>query len=266
MSGFDVFARFYDFEYGDYQEDVEFYVNFARRTGSPILDAACGTGRVLVPLAKAGFAVTGLDVSPAMVAAAWANVEKAGVKKLAKLVNADVRDFSLDERFELAFVALNSFGHLVSIDDQIAALRCLHEHLQEDGLLILDLFNPDLALLGDAPGHVLHDYTKLDPVTGNTIVKLHSTRLDQAKQLLNVTFFYDEVHPKGDVKRVIAPFAMRYSFKSEMELLLEKTDFQLENVYGSYDLDEYTAHSQKMIFVARALNAPPGRGAWGNTV
>lgn len=250
-SEFDVFARFYDFEYGEYKEDVEFYVNFARQTGSPILDAACGTGRVLVPLAKAGFTITGLDISPAMIAVAWEKVQKAGVKNRVELVNADIRDFRLDRRFELAFVALNSFSHLVTADDQVAALSRLYEHLRDGGLLVVDMFNPDLGGLVDASGQVLHDYTKVDPVTENTIVKFHSTKVDQARQLLNVTFFYDEVHPKGDVKRVIAPFAMRYMFRPEMYLLLEKTHYKVENVYGSYDLDEYSAHSPKMIFVAR---------------
>ncbi len=251
MSDFNVFARFYDFEYGDYREDIDFYLNFAKLTGSPILDAACGTGRVLIPLAKAGFMVTGLDIAPAMIAAAWEKVEKAGIKDRVKLVNADVRDFQLDEQFELAFIALNSFGHLVSTNDQIAALSHLHKHLRKGALLILDLFNPDVSAFADVSGQVLHDYTKVDPVTENTIVKFHTTKLDQARQLLNVTFFYDEVNPRGDVKRVIAPFPMRYVFQSEMELLLEKTHYKVENIYGSYDLEEYSAHSPKMIFIAR---------------
>jgi SAM-dependent methyltransferase len=253
VSEFDVFARFYDFDHGDYADDVQLYLNFARHTGPPVLEAACGTGRLLVPLARAGLPVTGLDVSPAMLAIAAEQAKKNGVEDLVRLVNADMRDFRLDERFELAFIALNSFCHLASGEDQVTALACLRNHLNDEGLLIIDLFNPDYSYLADAAGQVIHDYTRVDPTTGHTIVKFTSTRHDPSRQLLDVTFFYDELLADGQLKRTIAPFVRRYFFRSEMELLLEKTGFQIENIYGSYDLADFEAESPKMIFVARKV-------------
>src|SRR5688572_22282202 len=95
-------GRHYDrmFPRGD---DVEFFVNQARMLGGPVLELACGTGRILEPIAGAGFAATGVDLSPGMLAEAHRK-SKAGATS-SRYIQADIRQFSLDERFALIFIA-----------------------------------------------------------------------------------------------------------------------------------------------------------------
>ncbi len=249
---FDSLARFYDLEFGAYGEDLELYRGFAARTGSPILEFGCGTGRVLLSLATAGYEVAGVDVSAAMLTRAReklaARPELAG---RVRLVQADARDVALRERFALAFWAINSFMHLTSLGDQLRALRRAHELLRPRGLLLLDLFQPDLAQLLEADGRLLHDTTWPLGPSGRPVLRLSSRRHDQARQLLEVTYIYDELLPDGLCRRVVAPFALRYLHRFEAQLLLERAGFVVEALYGNYDLDEFTAESPRMIFVAR---------------
>lgn len=249
---FDLFARYYDLDHGDLREDLDFYLGFAQRIGSPLLDAGCGTGRVLLPLAGEGFAVTGLDVSAAMLAQAEARL--AAVPRLGsrvQLVHADVRSFRLEQRFALAFMALNSFLLMTTVADQRAALGCLFAHLRPGGLLLLDLLNPFVGFLSMNEGHLVHEWTRQEGATGRTVMKFASHRSDFAAQLLHATFFYDEVDEEGTVRRTLAPFSLRYVSRTEIELLLTGAGYELEALYGNYDLSAYVHDSPKLLVVAR---------------
>lgn len=247
----DAFARYYDVDTGLETEDVPFYVAFARRTGGPILEVACGTGRVLLPLAEAGFEVVGLDISRAMLNIAWEKVQSAGLQDKVRLVLGDARDFDLGMRFNLAFVALNSFMHFVDDEDQVRVLRGIARHLKPGGFLILDLPNPEQSILGESGGHLIHEWIRRAPDTGHQLLKFRSQRADTASQLLDLTFIYDDVAPDGQVRRTAIPFALRYFHRREVELLLERCGFAVEAVYGSYELEAYQDGSLKLIVVAR---------------
>lgn len=245
------YARFYDLDYAGVDDDLFMIRQFAARCGSPILELACGTGRVLLPLAHEGYEVVGVDVSPAMLAVAQKKVAREGLEGRVALVEQDMRELNLDRHFALAFVALNSFCHLLDIDEQLAVLGGVHRHLEPGGLLILDLFNPDLARLLEMGGQVILDKTMAEPESGQRVMKLSSQRVDLAEQIIHVTLLVDEVDGEGVVQRTIFPFDMRYLFRFELELLLRHAGFELEAVYGSYDLDEFQAESERMIAVAR---------------
>jgi ubiquinone/menaquinone biosynthesis C-methylase UbiE len=112
MTDFDRLAQHYDLEHADYLDDLPMYAGFAQATGGDsgagILELACGTGRCLLPLASAGHTVTGLDVSPAMLAQLQQKAEAAGVAQRVTAVQGDMRDFSLGRTFSLIYIALNS--------------------------------------------------------------------------------------------------------------------------------------------------------------
>jgi SAM-dependent methyltransferase len=251
VSEYDVMARYYDLFYSCLTADIPMYLGFAQRCGSPLLELACGTGRIVLPLARAGYEVTGLDVSLAMLERARAKVEVEGLLTKVRLVQGDMRNFSLDGRYNLAYVPLNSFMHLTTVGDQLAALHCIRRHLVPGGLLVIDLYNPDLNILLEGDGRVVLEKMLTDPATGNTLQWFHTRRADPTSQMQEVTFIIDEIGADGTVRRTIFPFCMRYLVRPEMELLLEKAGFVTEQVYGSYELDTFGTDSEKMIFVAR---------------
>ncbi len=251
MDDFDLYAPFYDLDYGDRTEDVWMYRQFAKRCGSPILELACGTGRVLLPLARKGYRVTGVDISPAMLDVARRRVEAAGLGERVTLVEQDMRRLDLPERFNLVLIAANSFAHLPTQEDQLAALDRIRRHLRPEGLLVMDVVNPDPVRLMEANGQLRLEKEITDPTGGRRLLKFVARRMDWAAQTLHVTFIVDEMDDGGRVKRTVFPFAMRLVYRYELELLLRLAGFRVEAVYGSTDLDEFGGDSPQMIAVAR---------------
>ncbi len=245
------YARFYDLDLKGMDEDLPFLEGMAARCGSPILELACGTGRALLPLAGRGFQVTGVDISPAMLAVARSRLQAAGLDRRVRLVEQDVRSLDLGGHFKLAYALVNSFSHMLTLDDQLAALAAVRRHLEPGAILILDLFNPDIGRLLDFRGHLVLDKQMVDPVTRHTISKYRSEQVDLGTQIIDVTYVLDELDGEGVLRRTIFPFALRYFYRFELELLLRYAGFELEAIYGSYDLEEFGGESPKMIAVAR---------------
>lgn len=251
MDRYDIYARFYDLDFGDANADLLMYQQFASRCGSPILELGCGTGRVLLPLARQGYQISGLDISPSMLDTARAKVDAEGLGDRVTFVEQDMRELELGGRFNLAFAAINSFMHLLTTDEQLATLDRIRHHLNPGGLLLLDLFNPDLTRLLDLRGQLSLAKTMTDPDTGHRLMRFHSDKADLGQQTISVTFIVDEIDSAGHIQRTLFPFTIRYLFRFELELLLRHAGFEIEAIYGSYDLEEYTGDSPKMIAVAR---------------
>lgn len=248
---FGAYARFYDLDLGNVDDDLFMIREFAARTGSPILELACGTGRVLLPLAREGYDVTGVDVSQAMLERARQRITSEDLVSRVSLIEQDMRNLELDSRFNLVLVALSSFSHLLTTEDQLATLRRIYKHLNPGGLLLLDLFNPDLERLLDFRGQLILDKVITDPYSGRRLLKSRTETVDLAQQVIDVTYIVDEVDEQGHVQRTLFPFSMRYLFRYELELLLRHAGFQLESIYGSYELDEFDDASDRLVAVAR---------------
>jgi ubiquinone/menaquinone biosynthesis C-methylase UbiE len=154
VSGFEyyldpVIAAAYDDESPGLPGDVDFYVGLAREAaaaGHAVLELASGTGRVAIPIARKGISIVGLDRSPAMLQHARQKGE--GLANL-RLIEGDMRDFHLDERFGLVFIPYRSFLHLLTVEDQKACLACIREHLVEGGRFALNFFNPNVVMIAE---------------------------------------------------------------------------------------------------------------------
>jgi len=250
---YDQIARFFDADYADYAEDLPVLQAFARRTGGPLLELGCGTGRLLIPLAQAGYQVTGVDVSPAMLAIARAKAEAAGLAGRITLVEGDYASAPLTGPYRFAFVVMNTFMHLLTQDEQLCALRHWRAHLAPAGLLLVDIFHPDVAQLANLDGRVEWDKIWTDHENGATVIKLIARTVDLAEQTLHVNLIYDEVFPDGRVRRNLAPFDLRYLWRFEAELLLKSAGFALEAIYGDWDLTPFESTSPRLLLVARRV-------------
>ena len=244
----DILARYYDWEHATFQEDVAMYLGFAKRTGGPVLELACGTGRLLRPLAAEGIRAVGIDSSAEMLALACRALARDGLADVAALHQADLRDFALDERFRLAFVALDSFGLLQRRAEQHAALVRIRDHLSPGGLLVLDVANGNLRG-GEARDELLLQHVGADPASGRPLSKWTARATDLAGQVDRFTYFYDEVREDGTVVRRTTGLALRYFGRFELELLLERAGFAVEALYGSYDLAPFSSDSERLIAV-----------------
>lgn len=143
-------AEFYDhIPYYRDRSDIGFYVEEALHAKGPVLEVACGSGRVLIPTARAGVTTVGLDASAQMLARCRASLETEteDVRARVTLVHRDMRDFDLGRTFPLITLPFRAFQHLLTVEDQIACLASVHRHVAHEGRFIVDLFNPSLEML-----------------------------------------------------------------------------------------------------------------------
>jgi len=249
---FDMIARFYDVIYAHRTDDVEMWLDFADSVMGDILEIGCGTGRVTLPLLRAGFRVTGVDISELSLKKAAEKIAAAGVKDLSTLVHSDMRTFNLPQKnFALAFIPINTFMHNLSTADQRATLNAVAAHLQPEGIIVVDLYHPHPPALMEADGRVEFAGHAVDDETNHTVQWFSARRLQLDEQIQQVTFFLDEIDGDGKLFRHTLDFPMRYLHRFEMTLLLQATGFTVEEILGDYDQAPFYAESPRMIFVAR---------------
>lgn len=250
-------ARYYDLEYRNYMDDLDFFVQYALlmdpRKKLPVLELGCGTGRVLLALAKAGFRVEGVDSSAGMLKVCKESAVEEDLSERIHLTQDDMRALEGVELapYNMAFCALNTFAYLPTTEDQLALLGAVHSRLIQHGLLILDLTPPLLHLLIPADGEIMHSGSYTSSTGDFTMHKFVSGRVEHSTQTHDVTMFYDLEARDGTLRRLSQTLALRWTGRYEMELLLRLAGFRVEKVYGGYELEDYVEGSERMIFVAR---------------
>jgi SAM-dependent methyltransferase len=250
-------AEFYDYVV-PYQtrQDVAFFVEAAQASGGPVLEVGCGTGRVLIPTARAGISIYGIDLSPHMLAVCEQHLEQepAEVQQRIQLDLADMRDFDLGQTFKLITIPFRPFQHLIEVEDQIACLRCIRRHLAGDGRFILDLFNPSLPIMArEVTGDEQGDEPEFTMPDGRRVLRRNRiVAQDVFKQYHDVELIYQITHPDGRTERLVHAFPMRYLFRYEAEHLLARCGFAVEALYADYDKGQYgSTYPGELIFVAR---------------
>ncbi|MBM4438614.1 MAG: class I SAM-dependent methyltransferase, partial [Actinobacteria bacterium] len=143
-------AHLYEAEQGGWADDLDLYTVLARRTGGPVLDLGCGTGRVITPLAGAGFDVHGIDLSDALLAIAHGKARDKGVAVV--LERADMRRLVVKRPYGLALCAQDTFLHLGGTDDHLDTVESAFNALQPGGILAIDIFHPTLDRLAAQDG------------------------------------------------------------------------------------------------------------------
>jgi ubiquinone/menaquinone biosynthesis C-methylase UbiE len=250
---YEAVSQFYDLEYAGFEDDLPLYLELAGRTGSPVLDVGVGTGRVALALARAGFRVTGIDDSLAMLACARAKLAAdTTFGRQIECAQVPLADFDGGGRYRLAIVALNAFRHLMTTEDQLAALHSLRRALSPNGLCVIDIDNPDPANLIPNDGTLALHWEKTDPASGCFVQKWLTCRTERSTQIQHYTLIYDAIEPDGILRRTRVAMPLRYTFRYEAQLLLERAGFTLTELYGTYERQPYEDGSERMILVATA--------------
>ncbi|MFN2278891.1 MAG: class I SAM-dependent DNA methyltransferase [Candidatus Promineifilaceae bacterium] len=248
------FAEYYDLDHA-LTFDLDFYLDYARQTGSPILDLACGTGRVLIPLAEAGYELHGVDISANMLAVCRGAVQAQSLAHRVILTEADMAAFDLPRKeFAMALVALRSFMHLLTCERQQSCLRSLHEHLRPGGMLVINIIAPDPRRLALEPGESFAVAREFDLPNGNHVLrKQRLAEHDRRSQVRRFEFLFEEFDADGRlVTSRIVPLQTRYIFYDEMIDLLESTGFQIIDVFRDYDKNAYDGTGEMIVVAQRA--------------
>ena len=247
---FDRFARFYDEDYRNYDDDVTAIMHLAQEMDGPVLELGCGTGRLLVPLAALGQPVAGVDLSPALLDRARAKLATVPQGNQVTLVEADLRQLDLPRKdFAFAFCTSNTLMHLDNPADQLAVLERAAAHLRPGGLLLIDLFHPDVTRLVEVHGvmELADQWVRED---GTEVIKWSVRRVDLAEQIQETLFIYEEISLDGSVRRTTLPFNLRFLWRNEAELMLRLAGLQVEAVWGDFEGTPYDNQSEHLVLLA----------------
>jgi len=239
-SQYDDWAKVYDMIYGNYRDDVAFYVSEAKKTDGRILEVACGTGRIYLELLKEHLPVVGIDISEEMISTLKKKAQELGLKP--KVYTADMRDFRLEEKFALIIVPFRSFLYNLTTDDQLKALLNFKTHLMPGGRLILNFFYPDLEQMMSY-GKESENLIVMD--RGRYALREKSFFVDEVNQIIETAaaIFKDkELFWKGT-------YRMALIYKKEFELLLRLAGFGKWSVYGNFDQRPLTSYKQEMVWI-----------------
>ena len=244
--------------------DVAFYRDAVREFGDPVLELGCGTGRITLALAAAGHRVTGLDISERMLVRC--NQKRAGLLTEARermhLVQGDMTQFDLGEKFRLVIIPFRPMQHLLEIDAQISCLESVRRHLREDGRrlgerrgrLILDVFQTDAERMHD-PAYqeegLVSEYAMPDGRRVRIMERV--TAFHRAEQRNDVEMIFYVTDARGKEERLVFAWTLRYFFRYEVEHLLTRCGFRVTAVYGDFDRSPLGDASPEMIFVAEAV-------------
>jgi SAM-dependent methyltransferase len=244
-----VTARHYDEAYARLRApsgDAEFYLALARESGGPVLELGCGTGRVLLPIARAGIACTGLDLSPNMLDALRVKQPPASLN----LVRGRMQDFDLGAaRFALVTAPFRAFQHLYTVEDQLACLARVRRHLAPGGRFAFDVFKPRPERMALAHEPEQEDARWREDE--DEVVRSAEVTRDHASQTMQVTMHYDRWRAGRRIARESADFRMRWFHRYELEHLLARAGFGDLALYGNFDRSAYGPDSPEMILIAR---------------
>ncbi|MFN8475113.1 MAG: class I SAM-dependent methyltransferase [Anaerolineae bacterium] len=258
MPEYDLYATLYDFEYDDVLDDIPFFRDLAVRSGGPALELACGTGRVLIPVAEAGVEVVGLDISLPMLAVAQEKVSLLApeVQQRITLGEGDMRDFDLGAgRFALVYIPFRSFLHLLTVEDQLQALAVIRRSMRPEGRLALAFFNPRLDYIAPrltSRGATTFLEDTYDLLNGERLLQWACTRYDAYTQVSRTERMYDRVGADGRlIERTYRQITVRWMYRYEAEHLFIRAGFEVEALYGDFAGSPFTATSEEQVWVLR---------------
>jgi SAM-dependent methyltransferase len=231
VSEYDEIARLYDPWSASVTEDVGFYVDLAVQAGGPVVELGVGTGRIAIPIARAGVRVIGVDSSAGMLAVCRAEAERAGVAALLDLRRGDLREPPVDERVDLVVCPFRALLHLHTDADRLAALSAARVLLEPGGRLAFDVFEPSPADVEDTHAR----WIEREP----GIFERADWDLDARMLTLSVR------GPEG-----ATTMALAWLSPPEWRVLLERAGFEIEALYGWFDGRPYTG-GEDAVWVAR---------------
>jgi SAM-dependent methyltransferase len=253
-------ASIYDKVYAGIRADIPFWQSLAREyagENGEALELACGTLRVLLPVAEAGVRVTGIDESPHMLEIAREKTANAPPEVRARVHTepGDMRSFDLGRKFNLIYIPFNTFGILLTTEDQLAALATVKKHLAPGGVFAFDVFFPDVERLH---GAVLTRWQlEMDESfpDGSRVQRDNVREVDTRKQVLTVTWRNKEYQDQILVREWITDLKLTYFFPREIEHLLARAGYEIVHYWGNYERTDFSKMGEpwKQLVVARAL-------------
>ena len=220
-------------------DDIPFYEHWAKQTNGPILELACGTGRVATHLIKSGFNYSGLDLSSVF-------IDHCKSKRFnGKFITGDMRHFNLGQKFDLIFIPFNSFLHLYKEDEMTQCLKSIQNHLSDNGKFLLDIFVPNPEFLYRDPDKKYEEMTIIHPNGGECTV-WQKNQYKEETEINHIHWFFN----RGNIEPMDEyDFDMRMIYPDTMDRVLSDSDFTIEEKWGDYDGEPFNETSLLQLYI-----------------
>jgi ubiquinone/menaquinone biosynthesis C-methylase UbiE len=223
--------------------DLKFYKKWLPKSkNARILELCCGTGRLTLPIAKDGYDISGVDFTSSMIEQAKVKASEEGLE--IEFIEADIRTLDLPEKYDLIFIPFNSIHHLYKNEDLFKAFNVVKNHLKDQGLFLLDCFNPNIQFIVESEKgqKEIAKYTTND---GREVLIKQIMRYENKTQINRIEWHY---YING-VFDSIQNLDMRMFFPQELNSYLEWTGFNIMNKFGDFEEGVFNDSSEKQIFV-----------------
>jgi SAM-dependent methyltransferase len=264
VDSYDISAKHYDAAYAKLAEknlllDVPFYVDLAKASGGPVLEIGCGTGRVLLSIAREGIEIEGVDNSGPMLGVLRHHLkaEPVEVRNRVQLHEGDMRNFRLEREFPLVIIPFRPMQHMYTMEDQLAALKTAAAHLDDGGKLAFDVFHPKFEMI---PAGIGEEVLELEWHMDGNPLKLvrryfRKESHDKIAQTFTATFSFRTYYGDILVKEESEPLKMSYYTYPQMRGLLAMAGLEIVEVYGAFAKAPLDNDASDMIFVVRKAAA-----------
>lgn len=256
LDTYELSARYYDAAYAVVDlVDAEFYLQLAREIGGPVFEMGCGTGRVLLPIARAGIEIHGLDQSPAMIEILKSKLarEPEEVRRHVTLHSGDMRAARLSQKFPLVIIPFRPLQHMHTIADQVAALCTAAFHLSDEGRFAFDVFCPKFDLLLSGLGEERFEMEWAVEGKPGTIIRrwYRKDSIDKIQQNFSGTFIYRTFEGDRLIREETAPLHMTWYMYPQLRALFLLAGLEVVEEYGSFAKAPLDNSAIEMIFILR---------------
>lgn len=257
---YELSARYYDAAYAAINlVDVAFYVELARATGGPVLEIGCGTGRVLLQIARSGIEIHGLDGSPAMLGILKEKLERepTEIRNRVTLHSGDMRTARVNKQFPLVIIPFRPLQHMHTIEDQTAALRTAAHHLTDQGRFAFDVFYPKFdALLSGIGEERFEMEWQVEGKPGTMIRRFYrKDSIDKIHQTFGGTFIYRTFEGDRLIREETAPLHLSWYMYPQLRGLFLLAGLEVVEEYGSFAKAPMDNEATEMIFVLKKAKA-----------
>lgn len=233
-------ANLYDYDVRNTaKDDINFYFEYAKKTNGDILELGCGTGRVTIPFAKENFNIWGLDLSEPMLEVIKSKIENLPdkFKNNIHITHQNMASFKLDNKFGMIFIPFRTFQSLTSSEEQKSCLKAVYEHLNDDGIFIVNVFKPyDKIDRSWINKDEVKNWETVDMKNNLKIVRKEiRDEIDVENQIIYPVLFYYVTDQNGKTKKYTETLSLKYYYEDQIKELLESNRFEIIEEFGYYN-------------------------------
>lgn len=249
----DPIVKYYDETVGTSgRHEVEWYLTKAHSFGDPILDIACGTGRMSILLAKEGYDVVAFDRSEGMLTRFREKLsrEPIEINTRVQIYQENIDNFSFKDKFN-TIICVDAFFHNLSEQEALNCLNCVSKHLTDHGRFLFNLPNPNQEFLQkciESQGKIWNVRSKYPLEKGKVVLVEEASDVDIQKQLVFAKLRFTCFDTEGNIiETTESKWTTRYMYQDQYLVLIKTSGLEVEQLVGTYQNEPVSPTSQ-LIF------------------